>query len=681
MAPGTGLIGPVIGDEEMPLAHMKKLVSCLVAAFALAGCGSSNDSDSGQPSEPETPQAPRQAKTLVIGMDGVRYDALQSGIEQNRLPNLASLSLSRAWTGGTLETGTQQPTLLTPGWATLLTGSWAPVHGVRSDALNQQSRTATLFEQVKATLPASKTGSAVNSASLASLLAAERDAGYLDALTDCAQVDACVTDAAGKMIASGYDIVMAQYAAPLNNLRGPASSATYKATVEQTDKALGTLLEAVRERQRQHSNEDWQVIVTSAAGLGDGGNYDGLPRTSSKTTFYASNLPAMLGASTETVDLSAAWDSQWDALPSAADLAPTVLAHLDAAANLPALSGSNLAAPSALRRPRATAAEDYKSITLSWTTVGEQSGEVSIIRDGSLLATLPAGTTQYLDDSFAFEEDGLHTLNYEIRSSDNALSISTQIPYTKPVLLQPSLKTGVMMYYSFNQNINDIGGQTHVVPFDGVQQPVFLDDGPFGKAFRVERLDRRNENINLGGYKLEYPAGALDSVDAITIGLWYRSKGDANDKPIVANKDYNSGGNPGITIAQWNGNEIRFNIGGSGRTDLNGFYFTPNKWAYLLLSIDKRNKKMTAAVFDPTNGLSLRSASTGAVDLSKLPGVLGAHFGLNEDGKGTYNVLGSYDKGAYTMDFADLTFWNRALSEEEIRSLALSGKSVRELLQ
>lgn len=662
---------------------MKKLVSCLVAAFALAGCGSSNDSDPSQPTEPEKPQEPRQAKTLLIGMDGVRYDALQSGISQNRLPNLASLSLSRAWTGGALETGTQQPTLLTPGWATLLTGSWAPVHEVRSDALNQQSRAATLFEQVKATLPASKTGGAVHSASLASLLSAERDAGYLDALTDCVQIDTCVTDAAGKMVASGYDVVLAQYAAPLHNLRGPANSATYQATVEQTDKALGQLLEAVRERQRQHGNEDWQIIVTSAAGLGDGGSYDGLPRTSSKTTFYASNLPAMLGADDAAVDMSAAWNSQWEVLPSAADLAPTVLAHLDATAGLPALSGNDLAAAGALRRPRAIAAEDYKSITLSWTTVGESVGDLAIWRDGSLLATLPAGTTEYTDDSFAFEEDGVHTLRYEIRAAGSALSASAQIPYTKPVLLQPSLKTGVMVYYAFDQNTHDVGGQTRIVAFDGVQQPVFLDDGPFGKAFRVERLDRRNENINVGGYKLEYPAGSLNDLDAITIGLWYRSKGDADDKPIVANKDYNSGGNPGITIAQWNGNEVRFNIGsGSGnRADLNGFFFTPNEWAYLILSIDKTSKKMTAAVMDPTNGLSIRSTSTGSVDLSKLAGVLGAHFGLNEDGNGTYNVLGSYDRGAYTMDFSDLTFWGRALSEEEIRSLALSGKSVRELLQ
>ncbi|CAK7024543.1 MAG: hypothetical protein KER_00982 [Kerstersia gyiorum] len=665
----------------MPLAHMKKLVYCLVAAFALAGCGSSNDSDPAQPTDPETQQEPRQPKTLVIGMDGVRYDALLAGIEQNRLPNLASLTLSRAWTGGTLETGTQQPTLLTPGWATLLTGSWATVHEVRSDALNQQSRATTLFEQVKNTLPGSKTGSAVHSASLASLLSAERSAGYLDTLTDCAQIDACVTDAAGQMISSGYDVVLAQFAAPLANLRGPASSATYKATVEQTDKALGSLLDAVRERQRQHSGEDWQVIVTSAAGLGDGGNYDGLPRTSSKTTFYATSLPTILGADQQAVDLNAAWDNAWETLPSAADLAPTVLAHLDAASGMPALSGSNLAAPGALRRPRATPAEDYKSVTISWTTVGQPAGNVTLLRDGEVLATLESGTSEYTDDSFAFEEDGLHTLNYEIRADDSSLSISTQIPYTKPVLLMPSLKVGVLMHYSFDQNINDIGGQTQIVPFDGSQQPVFLDDGPFGKAFRAERKDRRSENINLGGYKLEYPAGSLDSLDAVTIGLWYRSKGDANDKPIVANKDYNSGGNAGITIAQWNGNEVRFNIGGSGRADLNGFYFTPNEWAYLLFSIDKTSKKMTAAVFDPTNGLSVRSTSTGAVDLSKLAGVLGAHFGLNEDGKGTYNVLGSYEKGAYTMDFSDLTFWGRALSEEEIRSLALSGKSVRELLQ
>ena len=37
-------------------------------------------------------------------------------------------------------------------------------------------------------------------------------------------------------------------------------------------------------------------------------------------------------------------------------------------------------------------------------------------------------------------------------------------------------------------------------------------------------------------------------------------------------------------------------------------------------------------------------------------------------------------KGPYTMYFDDLAFWSRALTEAEVRSLALSGKSVSELI-
>lgn len=669
----------------MPKTQMKKLVFSVITALALAGCGSDNNSDNpAQPTDPEKPAPQREPKTLIIGMDGMRYDALLAGIEQKTLPNLATLNLTRAWTGGTLSAGTQQSTLLTPGWATLLTGTWVPRHEVRSDSLNQQTRVATLFEQVKTAQPDSQTGSAVNSASLASLLGAERDAGYLDSLTNCAQMDACVTDAAGKMVGEGYDVILAQYAAPLSGLRSPSSAATYKATLEQTDKALGTLLQAVNERRSAHPGEDWQVIVTTSTGLGDGGNYDGLPRTSSKTIFFASNMDAMLGGDKQAQDLNAAWDSQWEALPAATDLAPTVIAHLDAATvSMPAIDGSDLAQAGTLRRPHAKPAEDYKSVTISWSTIGEAPANITILRNGEQIATLTGDVTSYVDNSFAFEEDGLHTLAYEIRTPSASLATSAQIPYTQDVLLDRNLKVGLTMFYSFEQGLSDVGGQTSIVAYDGVQQPKFISDGPFGNAFRAERKDRSEEKIDIGGYKLQYPEGALDQFNALTIGLWYRSRGEFSDRPILSNKNYTSGGNPGLTIAQWNGNEVRFNIAGGSRTDLNGFYFTPNKWAYLILSIDKTNKKMTAAVYDPENGLSVRSTATGSVDLQQLDGVLGAHIGINEDGLGNYALKqgGSPSKGAYDMDIADLTMWSRALSEEEIRSLALSGKSVRELLQ
>ena len=62
-----------------------------------------------------------------------------------------------------------------------------------------------------------------------------------------------------------------------------------------------------------------------------------------------------------------------------------------------------------------------------------------------------------------------------------------------------------------------------------------------------------------------------------------------------------------------------------------------------------------------------------------VAGIFGPHIGLNEDGKGTYGICCAGTKGPYTMIFDDLAFWSRALTEEEVKSLAMSGKSVSEL--
>jgi len=107
----------------------------LLATSALAGCGGSDDDD-GTESPPTTPPVtepgkPAVEKVLFIGVDGLTYDAMRRGVADKTLSNIGQLTLTRAWTGGVTGGVTQQPTLAAPGWATLLTGQWADVHGVR----------------------------------------------------------------------------------------------------------------------------------------------------------------------------------------------------------------------------------------------------------------------------------------------------------------------------------------------------------------------------------------------------------------------------------------------------------------------------------------------------------------------------------------------------------------------
>jgi len=79
--------------------------------------------------------------------------------------------------------------------------------------------------------------------------------------------------------------------------------------------------------------------------------------------------------------------------------------------------------------------------------------------------------------------------------------------------------------------------------------------------------------------------------------------------PIVSNKNWNSGGNAGITIGLWNGCEVRFNLGGSGRIDNSGNAVSDGQWAYLALAVDRTAGTFTSYVFDPVKGTQKQSTA------------------------------------------------------------------------
>lgn len=656
----------------------------LLAASVLAGCG--GDEDDGVAAAPPTQPPvtePGQAsvdKVLLVGVDGLAYDALRRGMADKTLANIGQLTVTRAWTGGVTGGATQQPTLIAPGWATLLTGQWADAHGVRSNAQGQAMKSPSLFQRIKAAQPQARAAGAFSSSLLAGLVGSDRDAGYLQSLTDCAGGDDCVAAQARDRIAEGYDLVVAQFGAPARAAAESGFGTTYEAVIRQTDAAIGVLAKQLADRRAQHPGENWLMVVASSHGLGKTGTADGLPFSQNKTIFLAANRLALLGGSADDAATGGLWDNNWYALPSAADLAPTVLAHLDA---LPAaaaydMAGTSLTGPLALRRLATRTSMDNKSVTLSWVRVGEPDGDIVVSRDGAEVARLPGTATEYVDTGFSFDAEGVHTLNYGVSAGRAVSAARATVVYTQPVPLLASLRTGLTMFFPFEGDVNDVAaGGGAITPYDGTQAPAYADPGVFGKSFRNER-----GSAALGAFKLDYPAGLLDSVQAFTIGFWYQSDGTANDRSILGNKDYNSGGNPGITIAQWAGPELRFNVAGGGkRADINGVKFTPNKPVYVAMSIDKTARTMVAYVYDSEIGYRRLSTSTATagVDLGLVAGVFGPHIGLNEDGRGTYGICCAGTKGPYTMHFDDLAFWSRALTEDEVKSLAMSGKSLSEL--
>ncbi len=162
---------------------------------------------------------------------------------------------------------------------------------------------------------------------------------------------------------------------------------------------------------------------------------------------------------------------------------------------------------------------------------------------------------------------------------------------------------------------------------------------------------------------------------------------------MFSNKNYYSGGNPGIAIGLFPGSgtscNIRFNLGdGSTRNDINGVNVSANKWTYLALTIDTAAKKINAYIFDPVLGEEKVLGQTLSVNIAKLPG-LGV-FGLNEDGTGRYYMNACNDTPPYTVGkcaatppdvqaFSDLALWTRVVTETELQSIFGSGQPLSTL--
>lgn len=697
----------------------------LALVLALSGCG--GDDRRAElpvapiipevPAGPDLPAQPLVQRALVISLDGATYAALQRGIAAQTLPHLAQLQVRLAYSGGVAGTPSQQPTLDAPGWATLLSGTWASRHRVLSASTDQAMRSASVFQRLKE----QQTGASaavVASKGLAQLLASDRGAGYLDALTSCAGEAApsdCVTTGAQKLIAGDYRAVLAQYHAASDAvLNHGLGSTQYAATLATLDKAVGQLLAATAARK----NERWLISVTGNHGFSGNSQDDGLPLLPESTTFIA------LNQAPNTVAVGAELPTELSGLyahASLADIAPTVLGHLGV---LPPvqdylLDGAPLLGTPAAARLTASV-EDNNSpdvrVALSWDAPAE--GRVSVLRNGEVIAAqLPAGTAAYTDLQLAqvLQAKGTYQLNYTLvvdgAQGPAARAILTPpVTYVPPVPLAPSLKTGLVSYYPFGDRLPpvDAMGHSSMAPFAPELPPEagLVVPGPFAGSHGLLVDTNYVTSSGFEGYKLTPAAGfdvAQGAAPQFTLGFWFKTPTCVarNNVTLVANKNYVSGANAGVAIGLFasSGDQcgVAFNIG-SGGVRADGptspySQITVNRWVYIAFSVDGVAKTMNMYTFDSVTGLINRVAqgkSTGSVDLSKLSPY--AQWGIGDDGTGKFlmnkcngTVKPPYVAGqcatapTYQHQYGDLAMWNRVLSDEELQSIFLSNQPLSTL--
>ena len=686
-------------------AHFARWLLPLATSLALAACGGGGgggasfplvnvppaNSGGSNPPASGTNQGKSGPKALVVEIDGLTHAALRDAMAQNKVPALQSLRVAPAWTGGANGTPSEQRTTDGPSWATLLTGTWVTRHGVRWDTADQRidaKLAPSIFALAKQNKAAGyKTASVTANALYPRLLANE--SGTVDGAVDCAGADACVTERTAQFIDAGYDLTVAQYGAPAAAADSGLKSDAYQRAISDTSAAVGQLLARIAQRTANDAKEDWLVILTTGHGLDAFGTASGLQAIDNKTIFIASNktLAALPGTGT-----AAPADTALLQVAAATDIAPTVLRHLGALPSSEAynFNGQALQAATSLRNLFAKAGADKNSIELSWTLAGAATAPVQVLRDGKLVATLPAGSTAYADPIVA-DADGVYTYQYTVVAGEASVALAAQLAYVKPATLAPTLANGLVNYYPLDTlPAADLRNASTLSPWAAdADGGTSVDDG-FKLPYKVKalRVDSTVKNASgSAGYRLLQTTDVATNpaVTAYTLGFWVRtdatcSQGVSNGASMLANKNYTTGANAGLAIGLFGSCEIRFNVGAGGgiRADSNGYGLSAGQWAYVAVVIDKANLKLTGYVFDSARAMQTGSATLTSALVAQLGGLKNG-IGLNEDGTGQYYQREtSSPRGA--MDFNEFAIWNRALTTDELTSIFKSGQPLMLLL-
>lgn len=256
---------------------MKRVV---IFAVLLAACGSDPAGTA-----PATPHA------IIIGVDGVRVDALEEASTPNIDGLVAEGTVSwDAFAGGELDTPTEQGTWSGPGWSSILTGVWIDKHGVAfNDFVGSRfDEFPHFYARLREQKPEAYLSSFVTWAPIHEeiLASAEADEAFSPDAPDSASGDTAVIEAVVEHLgAQTPDVVFVALDEVDHQGHAIGFSPTvpeYVAALAHVDSQVGEILAAIRARPT-HASEDWLVVVTTDHG-GEG-RLHGAQRPEERTIF------------------------------------------------------------------------------------------------------------------------------------------------------------------------------------------------------------------------------------------------------------------------------------------------------------------------------------------------------------------------------------------------------------
>ncbi|MFE6050459.1 alkaline phosphatase family protein [Kitasatospora sp. NPDC056446] len=292
----------------IPLSATASAAATTAAATATAAASAASASASADGPYQGLPNGTKQAKTLVIGIDGTRYDKLLTA----DAPALKALMAGGLTATGNLYANPLAPTLSGPGWSTIATGAWPDKHKVKDNAFT--GARFDLFPDFATRLENADPATSTLVIGSWNPITANVFNGRADLRVPESENDTkTAADAADYLAHGNPDATFLHFDGidEAGHAHGGAG-ADYLAAIHTVDALVGQVVQAVKSRPT-YGSEDWLIVVTTDHGHTDAGGHGGNSANERQTFLIADGTGYTPGS------------RRYDVKP--VDIAPTVLKH------------------------------------------------------------------------------------------------------------------------------------------------------------------------------------------------------------------------------------------------------------------------------------------------------------------------------------------------------------------
>jgi len=576
-------------------------------------------------------------RALIIGIDGVRSDALKKLADTGGAPNLKSLiergSVTwNAYAGGNLGTPTQQPTISGAGWSSILTGTWTNKHGVTDNTFAGRNYTTYphFFSRIHSTHPNASLSSLVVWSPIDDYIVQESP-NSADFRSKSANDIPMTNATVARLSGANPDVVFVHFdeVDHVGHASGYGANLTpYLNAVATVDSQVGQMMAAIQARP-QFASEDWLYVVTTDHG-GLNTSHGGQSADEREIFIIAAGGAVPRGSVTrESIGHTA--------IPA------TVMRHLGL--GIPAAWGWDSDAFQIGAKLKASTGA--RSVFLSWTLppagiTGLTGFELK--RNGVTIAT-PSLADRNFTDSPPGSPGATVAYSISLTGSNEApLLASAVVPGTVPTGTAPEV------HLKFDGDLNDASGLANHATAEG--SATFTT----GKAGQALSIDGTN-SARLGTVAAGAPADLRFGADTdFTISFWFKANTPwTGDPGILSNKNWSSGANQGWIIAGENsGNDWQWNLKGSVLTrkdfDPSTANIAGSAWRLVTVVHDRDGD----AVFYHDGAEIGRVSISGAGNVdTALP------IRIGRDGNNAF----AWNQGAF---IDELKIWRRALSPAEV---------------